>query len=207
MTMSHASSFFQSESHALGRNGEHEASSDEEEDNLKNPRIEHMITLVGDVKNRTVFIVDDMIDKSGSWIAAAETVVKKGFAKKVYCIATHGVFGGDSLEQLQSCECIDSSMRPQELPSHHSGEWRRVSLDRIYSLCSKRETDSSWHSCRHQQLSHPRGQSEERHETSCSRLGLPVSRVYSTKSLRRVDFASLPTRPRVDCISTWTFCI
>jgi len=116
MTLSHASSFFQPGPRALGRNGENEASSDEEEDNLKNPRIEHMITLVGDVKNRTVFIVDDMIDKAGSWIAAAETVVKKGYAKKVYCIATHGVFGGDSLEQLQSCECIDSIVVTNSYP-------------------------------------------------------------------------------------------
>jgi len=137
MTMSHASSFFQPGPHALGRNGEHEASSDEEEDNLKNPRIEHMITLVGDVKNRTVFIVDDMIDKAGSWIAAAETVVKRGYAKKVYCIATHGVFGGDSLEQLQSCECIDSIVVTNSYPIQEDkakNATKLVVLDLAYLL-------------------------------------------------------------------------
>ncbi|KAK0643534.1 phosphoribosyltransferase-like protein [Cercophora newfieldiana] len=107
MTMSHASSFFAPQPHALGGSGDAGASSDEEEEILKNPKVEHMITLVGDVKNRTVFIVDDMIDKPGSWIAAAETVVKRGFAKKVYCIATHAVFGADCLEQMQACDCID----------------------------------------------------------------------------------------------------
>ena len=66
-----------------------------------------MITLVGDVRGRTVFLVDDMIDKAGSWIAAAECCVKRGGAKKVYCIATHGLFGGDALEELQDCDCID----------------------------------------------------------------------------------------------------
>jgi ribose-phosphate pyrophosphokinase len=106
MTLSHASSFFASQPHALGGSGD-AASSDEDEEILKNPKIEHMITLVGDVKNRTVFIVDDMIDKPGSWIAAAETVVKRGFAKKVYCIATHAVFGADCLEQMEACDCID----------------------------------------------------------------------------------------------------
>lgn len=116
MTMSHASSFFQPDGHALGGSAEAPVSSDEEEETLKNPRIEHMITLVGDVKNRTVFIVDDMIDKPGSWIAAAETVVKRGFAKKVYCIATHAVFGGDCLEQLQACECIDQIVVTNSFP-------------------------------------------------------------------------------------------
>ncbi|CRJ88482.1 hypothetical protein BN1723_001578 [Verticillium longisporum] len=123
MTMSHASSFFahppnhaEPAPHALGGSGDAEAESDEEEDTLKDPKVEHMITLVGDVRNRTVFIVDDMIDKPGSWIAAAETVVKKGHAKKVYCIATHGVFGGDCLEQMQACECIDTIVVTNSFP-------------------------------------------------------------------------------------------
>ncbi|KAK4236374.1 ribose-phosphate pyrophosphokinase 1 [Achaetomium macrosporum] len=107
MAMSHASSFFGPQPHALGGSGDAGESSDEEDD-LRNPKVEHMITLVGDVKDRTVLIVDDMIDKPGSWIAAAETVVKRGRAKKVYCIATHGVFGGDCLEQMQACDCIDT---------------------------------------------------------------------------------------------------
>ncbi|KAK5651545.1 hypothetical protein OQA88_11910 [Cercophora sp. LCS_1] len=115
MTMSHASSFFAPQPHALGGSGD-AASSDEEDEILKNPKIEHMITLVGDVKNRTVFIVDDMIDKPGSWIAAAETVRKRGFAKKVYCIATHAVFGADCLEQMQACDCIDAIVVTNSYP-------------------------------------------------------------------------------------------
>nr|XP_036588602.1 ribose-phosphate diphosphokinase [Colletotrichum truncatum]KAF6799975.1 ribose-phosphate diphosphokinase [Colletotrichum truncatum] len=116
MTMSQASSFFAPQPHALGGSGDAAPESDEEDDVLKDPKIEHMITLVGDVKNRSVFIVDDMIDKPGSWIAAAETVVKKGRAKKVYCMATHGVFGGDCLEQMQACECIDTILVTNSFP-------------------------------------------------------------------------------------------
>ncbi|KAL6793531.1 5-phospho-ribosyl-1-pyrophosphate synthetase [Trichoderma sp. SZMC 28013] len=116
MTMSHASSFFAPDRQSLAGGANGESSSDEEDNAFEDPRAEHMITLVGDVRNRTVFIVDDMIDKPGSWIAAAETVVKKGMAKKVYCIATHGVFGGDCLEQLQACECIDTIVVTNSFP-------------------------------------------------------------------------------------------
>jgi ribose-phosphate pyrophosphokinase len=116
MTMSHASSFFAPQSHALGGSGDAVASSDEEDDILKDPKVERTITLVGDVRGRAVFIVDDMIDKPGSWIAAAETVVKRGRASKVYCIATHGVFGGDCLEQMQACDCIDTIMVTNSYP-------------------------------------------------------------------------------------------
>ncbi|KAL8751489.1 MAG: hypothetical protein Q9199_006376 [Rusavskia elegans] len=93
--------------HALGGSCDAGASSDEEDESYLNPDHEQTITLVGNVKDKTVFIMDDIIDKYGSWIAAAETVVKKGGAKKVYCIATHGLFGNDCLEQMESCECID----------------------------------------------------------------------------------------------------
>ncbi|OTB06036.1 hypothetical protein M426DRAFT_319403 [Hypoxylon sp. CI-4A] len=116
MTMSHASSFFAPEPHALGGSGDAGGSSDEEEEKLRDPRVEHMITLVGNVKDRSVLIVDDMIDKAGSWIAAAETVVKRGKAKKVYCMATHGVFGADCLEQLQACDCIDQIIVTNSFP-------------------------------------------------------------------------------------------
>ncbi|KAK8042555.1 hypothetical protein PG994_013038 [Apiospora phragmitis] len=116
MAMSHASSYFAPEPHALGGSGDADVSSDEEDEKLKDPSMEHMITLVGDVKDRPVFIVDDMIDKPGSWIAAAETVVKRGHANKVYCMATHGVFGGDCLEQLQACECIDQIIVTNSFP-------------------------------------------------------------------------------------------
>ena len=93
--------------HALGGTGDARDESDEEEGALKNPEVEHTITLVGNVKDRVVLIIDDLIDQSGSWIAAAETVVKRGGAKKVYCIATHGLFGNDSLEKMEECQCID----------------------------------------------------------------------------------------------------
>ena len=92
--------------HPLGGTLDAGTSSDEEE-GFKNPELEHTVTLVGNVKDRVVIIMDDLIDQSGSWIAAAETVVKKGGAQKVYCIATHGLFGDDCLERMESCQCID----------------------------------------------------------------------------------------------------
>ncbi|KAF2451087.1 phosphoribosyl pyrophosphokinase [Karstenula rhodostoma CBS 690.94] len=104
--MSTASHSEHAHAHALGGTMDAAASSEDEEEDLRNPDLETMVTLVGNVKDRPVFIVDDMLDKSASWIAAAETVVKRGGATKVYCMATHGIFGGDALEELVACECI-----------------------------------------------------------------------------------------------------
>jgi ribose-phosphate pyrophosphokinase len=83
------------------------ATASDDEEGFKNPELEHTITLVGNVKDKTVIIMDDLIDQCVSWIAAAETVVKKGGAQKVYCVATHGLFGDGSLELMENCQCID----------------------------------------------------------------------------------------------------
>lgn len=100
----------------LGGSADAVASSDDEEENLRNPELESTVTLVGNVRDRTVFIVDDMIDKSTSWIAAAETVVKRGGATAVYCFATHGLFGGDALEEMEDCDCIDGIVVTNSFP-------------------------------------------------------------------------------------------
>ena len=103
--ISNASSF--RPDHALGGTFDAAATSDEEEDGIKNPEVEHTVTLVGNVKDKTALIMDDIIDRSGSWVAAAETCVKRGNANKVYCIAIHALFNDESLEELEACECID----------------------------------------------------------------------------------------------------
>ncbi|KAJ5595632.1 hypothetical protein N7450_002090 [Penicillium hetheringtonii] len=91
--------------HALG--GSFDAAESDDEGSAPGADHERTITLVGEVRDRPVFIVDDMIDKSGSWIAAAETVVKRGGASKVYCIATHGLFTAESIDQMDACPSID----------------------------------------------------------------------------------------------------
>jgi ribose-phosphate pyrophosphokinase len=100
----------------LGGTYDAAASSEDEEEDLKNPEVETMVTLVGNVKERPVFLVDDMIDKAASWIAAAETVVKRGGATKVYCMATHGLFGEDCLQEMNNCECIDKIVVTNAFP-------------------------------------------------------------------------------------------
>ncbi len=107
LTMSFVSSTSRLNTDHLGGSIDPAEHSNDEEEEFKDPELEHTVTIVGNVRDRIVIIVDDMIDQAGSWIAAAETVVKRGDAKEVYCIATHGIFGDDSLEQMQACECID----------------------------------------------------------------------------------------------------
>jgi ribose-phosphate pyrophosphokinase len=66
------------------------------------PEIEEVeITrLVGNVKGKKALIVDDMISTGGTVIKASQRLRKSG-AKEVKVIATHGVFSGDAVKNLE----------------------------------------------------------------------------------------------------------
>lgn len=59
-------------------------------------RVENVI---GNVKGKTAFLVDDIIDTAGSIAEAANILIKFG-AKEVYALATHGVLSDSAMEKI-----------------------------------------------------------------------------------------------------------
>ena len=59
-----------------------------------------VIELVGDVKDRTCIIFDDMIDTGGTPLAAKNALVAHGANPDVYVAATHGIFSGKAEENM-----------------------------------------------------------------------------------------------------------
>jgi ribose-phosphate pyrophosphokinase len=57
--------------------------------------------VIGDVRDKTAIIVDDIIDTAGTLKAAAQTVLDEG-ASRVYAAATHPVLSGNAFENLAS---------------------------------------------------------------------------------------------------------
>ncbi|MHC4971437.1 MAG: ribose-phosphate diphosphokinase [Planctomycetota bacterium] len=58
-----------------------------------------VMTVIGDVKDRNVLLIDDMIATAGSITQAARTVRDLG-AKDIYLAATHAVLSGDAMAHL-----------------------------------------------------------------------------------------------------------
>ena len=58
-----------------------------------------VMNVIGDVKNKSCIMVDDMIDTAGTICQGAEALVKNG-AKEVYACCTHGVLSGPAMERL-----------------------------------------------------------------------------------------------------------
>lgn len=56
--------------------------------------------LVGDVRGKSVLIIDDMIDTGGTIVSGAKTLLENG-AKEVYVCATHPIFSCQAGEKLQ----------------------------------------------------------------------------------------------------------
>ena len=61
-----------------------------------------VVNIVGDVKDKYVLMVDDMIDTAGTLCNAAESLVKKGGARQVMAAATHAVLSGPAIERLRN---------------------------------------------------------------------------------------------------------
>ncbi|KAL4931119.1 ribose phosphate diphosphokinase subunit PRS5 [Aspergillus undulatus] len=57
--------------------------------------------LVGDVKDRTAILIDDLADTSNTITRAAKLLKKEG-ASQVYALVTHGILSGDAIERINA---------------------------------------------------------------------------------------------------------
>jgi len=64
------------------------------------PNRAEVVNLVGDLENRDVIIMDDMIDTAGTTVNAAEKAVENG-ARSVIGVATHALLSGEAIERLK----------------------------------------------------------------------------------------------------------
>ncbi|WP_373973616.1 ribose-phosphate pyrophosphokinase [Chitinibacter sp. SCUT-21] len=92
--------------------------------------VAEVMHIIGDVKDRTCIIIDDMIDTANTLCKAAEALKKFG-AKKVMAYATHPVFSGAAVERiLQSAldEVVVTDTIPVSEEAQASGRVRVVSI-------------------------------------------------------------------------------
>ncbi len=60
-----------------------------------------VMNIIGDVRGKSVVLVDDMIDTAGTLCNAAKAIMDIGGAKEVYACATHGVLSGPAVERIK----------------------------------------------------------------------------------------------------------
>ena len=64
--------------------------------------VSEVMNIIGDVKDKKVILVDDMIDTAGTLCNAAAALIEKGGAQSVTACATHAVLSGPAIERIQN---------------------------------------------------------------------------------------------------------
>jgi ribose-phosphate pyrophosphokinase len=67
------------------------------------PNVARVLHVIGDVKNRDVVIVDDMVDTGGTLVQSVEALIKVG-ARKVYAACTHPVLSGEAIDRIETSQ-------------------------------------------------------------------------------------------------------
>ena len=64
------------------------------------PNVSEVMNIIGDVRDKHVILVDDMVDTAGTLCNGAKALVERGGAKSVTACATHGVLSGPAIDRI-----------------------------------------------------------------------------------------------------------
>lgn len=76
--------------------------------------VSEIMNVVGDVTNKKVVLIDDLIDTGGTIVNGATALLEMG-AKEVYACCTHGVLSGSACERIEK-SCIKELVTLNTIP-------------------------------------------------------------------------------------------
>jgi ribose-phosphate pyrophosphokinase len=83
------------------------------------PNVAEVMHIIGDVNQKDVILVDDMIDTAGT-LAQAAKILKAHGALRVFAVATHAVLSGPAIQRLSE-SVIDQVIVTNTIPLSESG--------------------------------------------------------------------------------------
>ena len=93
--------------------------------------VSEVMNVIGDVKNKTCIIIDDIIDTAGTLCNAADALKKQG-AQKVYAYISHPVLSGSAIKKISKSK-LDSLIVTDTIPlskeAENSKKIKTVSMD------------------------------------------------------------------------------
>ncbi|MBA4389849.1 MAG: phosphoribosylpyrophosphate synthetase [Syntrophus sp. (in: bacteria)] len=102
--------------------------------------VSKVMHVIGDVKNKTAILLDDMIDTGGTIVQAAEAIMEGG-AKAVYACCTHAVLSGNAIERIDNSsltEMISTNTIPLSENARKSKKIRVLDVSPILGEAIKR---------------------------------------------------------------------
>jgi ribose-phosphate pyrophosphokinase len=82
------------------------------------PNVAEVVSIIGDVKDKNVLLVDDLIDTAGTMVNAVRALKSYG-ARNIYIAATHGILSGEAIDRLKNSDVLkvfvtDTVVLPEE---------------------------------------------------------------------------------------------
>jgi ribose-phosphate pyrophosphokinase len=94
-----------------------------------------VMNIIGDVRDKRVIMLDDMVDTAGSLCGAAKALTEMGGAKEVYACASHGVLSGPAIDRINE-SCIKELVLLDTIPYPSNKECDKIkylSVDALFS--------------------------------------------------------------------------
>jgi ribose-phosphate pyrophosphokinase len=96
--------------------------------------VAEVMNIIGNVKDKKVILIDDMIDTAGTIVQASNVLLDKG-AKEIYACCTHAVLSGPAVERIEKSpikELIITNTIPLP-PEKHIDKIRVLSVASIFA--------------------------------------------------------------------------
>jgi ribose-phosphate pyrophosphokinase len=88
--------------------------------------------LIGDVKDKDVVLVDDMVDTAGTLTKAADLMIEMG-ANSVRAVCTHGVFSGTAYQRIEESNLIEIAVTDTIPKKHESQKVKEISIANLFA--------------------------------------------------------------------------
>jgi len=107
------------------------------------PNVAKVMNIIGDVKDRTCLIMDDMVDTANTLCEAANALKMNG-AKRVIAYCTHAVLSGSAVERVNNSaldELVVTDTIPLRDDAQASGRIRQLSVANLMAETIRRISD------------------------------------------------------------------
>lgn len=94
-----------------------------------------VMNIIGNVKNKTCIVVDDIIDTAGTLCKAADRLKEEG-ASAVYAYATHPVFSGSAIENITN-SALDEVVVTDTIPHDTTQFPSKIRVISVYELLAE----------------------------------------------------------------------
>ncbi|MHB8155729.1 MAG: ribose-phosphate diphosphokinase [Candidatus Omnitrophota bacterium] len=100
------------------------------------PEKAEAIHIMGEVEDKNVIIVDDMIATGSSLIEAVEAL-KKAKAKTIYAAIAHGILSGPAIERIEKCKGLEKLLITDSVPLSEDKKHPKIEVLSVASLLAE----------------------------------------------------------------------